>query len=163
MIRAWFKFFGRDYRDGTRKLSLEERGAYVHILTLLYDGGGRVLDDVEGIARDMGCATRVWKRLRERLIAVGKLHASEGYLINDRVLSEVAEAQRVSAVRAEAGQTGGRKSGLARSARAEFQESLPETSAKLPRNFPEVSVNQNATERQKPNENKRRVEPNATD
>lgn len=114
-MRAWFKFFGRDFRDGVRGvLSLEEAGAYTILLSLIYETENRLLDDERIICAHLNVDPRVWKRIRRRLIEVGKLVVEDGLLTNLRATSELSMAQHVTEVRRTSGRSGGEQSGQVR-------------------------------------------------
>ncbi|MBY0448106.1 MAG: YdaU family protein [Hyphomonadaceae bacterium] len=139
---AWFPLFHRDFRGGTRKLSLEERGAYFELLMLMYDAKGAIDDDEAGISAELGCDKRVWRRLRAKLLAAGKLDLSDGKLSNARALHEIGIQIRVSEQRTLSGALGGLKSGESRRRKSERRPicgqliaDFAPTSAELP---PEV-------------------------
>jgi uncharacterized protein YdaU (DUF1376 family) len=73
-------------------LTLEERGAFNTILDLIYSRDGKVPDDARFLARWMGCDVRVWRRVRTRLLDLGKLEIEGTYLLNSRASREVLEA-----------------------------------------------------------------------
>lgn len=102
MSRAWFKFYGRDYRDGVRDLPFDVVGIYSVLLTLMYEEqGGRIRDHDQRLCRQIGCDIRMWRRTRKALIEAGKLHVTEdGFLTNDRVEIEAKSAEHLSEVRA---------------------------------------------------------------
>lgn len=115
MSRAWFKFFGRDFRDGVRGvLTLEEAGAYTIVLSLIYETENRLLDDERIICAHLNVDGRVWRRIRRRLIECGKLSLEDGLLVNARATSELSSALLVSEVRQKSGRSGGQQSGKSR-------------------------------------------------
>lgn len=107
MSRAWFKFYGRDYRDGVRDLPFDVVGIYSVLLTYMYEEeGGRIKDHDQRLARLVGCDIRMWKRARATLIEAGKLSVTEdGFLTNGRVEIEVKSAELLSEVRAKSGRS----------------------------------------------------------
>lgn len=122
-MRAWFKFFGRDFRDGVRGvLSLEEAGAYAILLSLIYETENKLLDDERIICAHLDVDKRVWQRIRRRLIEVGKLQLSDGLLTNLRATSELSRALSVSEVRQKSGRSGGQQSGKVRAKPLKKQE-----------------------------------------
>lgn len=152
MSRPYFKFYGRDFRDGVRPLNLEEVGAYTLLLTLIYDAGGAIPDDARAIQRHLGCDPRVWKRVRQRLLDHGKLSLTRaGSLTNARAEKEIAETVRVSEIRAENGRAGGVQSGAVRSKSATSPRQVREKFARSPANICNFSS-------EKPNENNTRAE-----
>lgn len=96
MSRPWFKFYGRDYRDGVRDLPWDVTGIYSVLLTLLYEDGGRIKDHDQRLSRMIGCDIRLWKRARATMLAAGKLTLTEdGFLSNPRCAAEVRSAELV--------------------------------------------------------------------
>lgn len=115
MSRAWFKFYGRDFRDGVRGvLNLEETGAYTVLLSLIYETDNRLPDDERIICAHLNVDPRVWRRVRARLIECGKLALVDGFLTNLRATSELASSLHVSEVRRTSGRSGGEQSGKSR-------------------------------------------------
>jgi uncharacterized protein YdaU (DUF1376 family) len=80
----WYKRYPRDYYEDTRELKLDERGAYSDILDLIYMAEGPIPDDLRSIAFKLHCDLRQWKRIRGRLLALGKLFLVGGKLHNKR-------------------------------------------------------------------------------
>lgn len=109
--RPWYKRYGGDFVLGTMSLSLEEKGAYSLCLDLIYDRGAPIPDDARWLAGVCGVSLRKWSALRDRLIATGKLIASDGHLSNDRAEKEIENALETSRKHAENGAKGGRSSG----------------------------------------------------
>jgi uncharacterized protein YdaU (DUF1376 family) len=92
----WYKRDPDAWLAATRCLTLEERGAYNDILEMLYSRDGHLADDDALIARNLGCRPQVWRRLKARLIAAGKLHQTEGKLTANRVETTLKEAANLS-------------------------------------------------------------------
>lgn len=115
MSRAWFKFYGRDFRDGVRGvLNLEETGAYTVLLSLIYETDNRLPDDERVICAHLNVDPRVWRRVRARLIDCGKLALVDGMLTNLRATSELSCAQHIAEVRRTSGRSGGEQSAKSR-------------------------------------------------
>src|SRR5688572_28720731 len=105
--------YRRDIRaalDDARGLSFEERGALDAVLDLIYLHGGAVEDDEDFIVGALGCDRRPWRRLRDRLIALGRIYAVDGTLRNARADREVDGALARRAI----AQAGGLASGESR-------------------------------------------------
>lgn len=96
-----------DARD--LKLTLEQRGALVTITDLIYKHVGDLRDDGRYIAGQMGVDPRVWKRVREQLITLGKIHIEEGRLCNGDAGAGVLAALDAIASSAHAGRSKGSK------------------------------------------------------
>ena len=80
----YYKRFPRDFLDGTIGMSLELKGAYAILLDLIYMRSGRLPDDAQYIAGQMGCSVRKWKSLRDELYAMGKINIDHGIISNSR-------------------------------------------------------------------------------
>lgn len=89
---TWYKRYPEDALAGMMGLSLEERGAYNSVLDLIYTRDGRLPDDDRFIAGWLGCDVRVWKRIKTRLVELGKLYSAGGVLSNRRADEEVVTA-----------------------------------------------------------------------
>lgn len=94
--------------EGMRPLSLEERGAYTTLLDLMYERGGGVPDDDRFVSGWMGCSTRLWRSIRNRLIHAGKIRIEDGLIVNDRAVEELRSQSVRARKKAESGAKGGR-------------------------------------------------------
>src|SRR5512139_3628343 len=86
------KWYPRDPRaalSGMMKLTLEECGAYNKVLDLIYLRQGKLVDDPDEICRWLNCKPRVWKRIRAKLMNLGKLYVHAGCLHNERCDDEI--------------------------------------------------------------------------
>jgi uncharacterized protein YdaU (DUF1376 family) len=104
----WHPRYHRDALEGMRSLSLEERGAYTTLLDLMYERGGGVPDDDRFVAGHMGCSTRLWRSIRDRLISAGKISVQDGLIVNARAIEELRSQAVRARKRAESGAKGGR-------------------------------------------------------
>lgn len=77
-----------DYVSGTKGMALETEGAYIRFLVSLYERGKPFPDDDRLMARVMNLSLRVWKRLRDGLLALGKIITKNGCLTNVRFEKE---------------------------------------------------------------------------
>lgn len=111
----WYKRDPDAALSGMMQLSLEERGAYNTVLDLIYSRADKLLDDDRMIAGFLSCDPRIWKRIKTKLIDLGKLHIEDGFLRNLRATSEILKALGRVASAAEAG----RASAAARAAKLE--------------------------------------------
>lgn len=110
----WYKRDPNAALAGMANLTLEEKGAYNTLLDLIYGHDGAVDDDARYLAGWMRCDVRVWKRIRARLIELGKIYVDNGQLRNRRADEEVDEGlSRVASV-SEANRIKGIKSGAVR-------------------------------------------------
>lgn len=110
----WFKCYPRDFNEGMERLTLEERGAYVTILNLIYSRGGPIPEDVWWITSKLGCTKRTWVKIRAALIIKGKIFAlsynGEDCLMNARAAEELEKHAETSRKYSEAGKKGGQNS-----------------------------------------------------
>jgi uncharacterized protein YdaU (DUF1376 family) len=90
----WYKRDPDAALSGMSMLTLEERGAYNTILDLIYSREGNLPDDERTIVRWMGGNVRTWRRIRRRLIELGKLYVHGGMLHNGRSDREIYAVQR---------------------------------------------------------------------
>lgn len=113
MTAPWFKCYPRDFNDGMVGLTLEERGAYITVLNLIYARGGPIPEDAWWLTSQLGCTSRAWTKLRAALIVKRKLYpveiGGEPHLMNARAEAEIADRQKVSEKFSAAGKNGGRK------------------------------------------------------
>jgi uncharacterized protein YdaU (DUF1376 family) len=89
-----------DYITGTMGMQLEQEGAYIRFLMRLYQRGKPLPDDDKFMATCMNLSLRVWKRVKDSLIAVGKIIAKAGCLTNARFEKE--RLQRAETMRKQA-------------------------------------------------------------
>lgn len=91
---AYVKFFPGDFLNGTAHLSLEMTGAYIRTLCVMYDRmGGFPYDDDRG-ATLLRVDRRVYRRIRDQLIADGKFFRDGDVIRNARVESEITDYVR---------------------------------------------------------------------
>ena len=85
----YFPFYPADYMEATRKLTLEQRGAYMDVICLQMMNQGRVEDDERLMAAALVVSTRKWRKVREQLADAGKISFSDGLIIQERCLREL--------------------------------------------------------------------------
>lgn len=90
----WYKRNPQHWLNGTRELSLEERGAYGDILEFLYLHDRRIPDEPRFIASFLGITPRKWSAIRSVLLDLGKLEKVGEYLTNRRFELERAESAK---------------------------------------------------------------------
>lgn len=108
----WYKCFPRDFNDGMVGLTLEERGAYVTILNVIYAKGAPIDDDPGYFKALLCCSAKTWTKVRAALVVKRKLFEvvfnAQPCLMNRRAASEIANSEEKS----EKFSTAGRKGGL---------------------------------------------------
>ncbi len=111
----WYKRDPDAALSGMFELTLEERGAFNTVLDLIYARANNLPDDDRFIAGWMKVDVRVWRRIKTRLIGLGKLRVEGGLICNERADVEVLEALSRVLSAEEAGRASGssrrRKSG----------------------------------------------------
>lgn len=78
-----------DWRASTLGLSCEEEGFFWRFNLLLYDRMGVLTDDDAVNCRSMNMDIRSYRRLRQRLIDLGKIRIEEGRLSHPRIIREI--------------------------------------------------------------------------
>jgi uncharacterized protein YdaU (DUF1376 family) len=110
----WFKCYPRDFNEGMMGLTLEERGAYITILNLIYARGAPIPEDTWWITSQLGCSARAWTKVRASLVVKRKLYEVEvdgqPHLMNRRAAEEIDCRTETSQKFATAGARGGRNS-----------------------------------------------------
>jgi uncharacterized protein YdaU (DUF1376 family) len=91
----------------TAMLTLEEQGAYRLLLDHLWIKGGHLNDDDKEIARLLRISTKRWLKLKLKL--TGYLYFCEGIITQKRLQRDYQSAVRKSAINAQNGGKGGRK------------------------------------------------------
>lgn len=90
------RFYPSDWRSGCIGLTPEEEGAYIRICAHFWETGIRLpLDDAIAASRLM-MDVRMYRRLRGKLIAKGKLHEAEDGFYVPRAERELAAANRAA-------------------------------------------------------------------
>lgn len=120
-----------DWIGGTLGMGCEIEGAYIRFLIRLYQHGKPLVDDDREMSARMGLSLRVWKRLREALVASGKIVVRAGCLTNKRFECERLKRAVQLRKQAEAARSRWQKEKNSEEVSQEFAGSLDETSAKI--------------------------------
>jgi uncharacterized protein YdaU (DUF1376 family) len=97
----YYKAYPRDFIEGTIGMPFEVKCAYRVILDLIYMQGGNLPDDARYISGLLGCSMRKWTSIREALVGMGKLVASEGSLSNYRADKEIETLSKLQDIQRE--------------------------------------------------------------
>ncbi len=89
----WYKRDPNAALTGMMELTPTERGLYNTILDLIYTHDGEMIDDETKILPWMNCRARVWRKVRARLLSLGKLYVRDGCLRNERADAEVLQSK----------------------------------------------------------------------
>lgn len=89
MSLPYYPMYPRDFHEGTLRMSLELKGAYIMLLNLIYTRNGPVDDEDGYLARYVGCSIRKWQKLRLEMIGLGKIVVENGLIRNSRADEEL--------------------------------------------------------------------------
>lgn len=120
----WYKRDPNAALTGMMALSLEERGAYNTLLDLIYTHDGELGDDARFICGWLRCDIRVWKRIRQRLLDLGKIYLVGGKLRNSRADDEVDAAQHRISNSARAGRASAARRAAVRGAASPEEDAV---------------------------------------
>jgi uncharacterized protein YdaU (DUF1376 family) len=92
----WYKRDPDAALAGMIGLSPEQRGVYNTVIDLLYSRNGSIPTDDAFFARACECRPQMWRRIRDSLIAKGKLHyTADDKLMAKRVQNELETATKL--------------------------------------------------------------------
>jgi uncharacterized protein YdaU (DUF1376 family) len=127
-----------DYITGTMGMQLEAEGAYIRFLMRLYQRGKPLPDNDRFMSDCMCLSIRVWRRIKDLLVQMGKIIVRSGGLTNARFEKERekrAEMRRKQAQAAHERHARERREKQAKQeTSAKLRESFPQTSPKLQQN-----------------------------
>ena len=104
--RPWMKLYTSDFIGDTAHLSTEAIGAYMLLLMVSWNLGGKLPDDDEMLARVCHATPQKWTELKAMLS--GLFEISNGVWTNHRLLQEWMAAEDSHSKRVSAGLQGGR-------------------------------------------------------
>jgi uncharacterized protein YdaU (DUF1376 family) len=151
-VDPWFKFFPRDWLDGTRELTLEQRGAYIDAIAMQMVRGGPLPDDYTWLSHQMHISVRKARSIVEELVVAMKLRKVADGFTNDRCSEELAARERQRKANTETA--------------IERERKRRESSVKLPDDIRETSANQHGKQVENlkiPNENSLGVQTSCTE
>jgi len=85
----YYPMYPRDFFEGTQEMTLEQKGAYIMVLNLMYTRGGPISDEAGYVSRYIGCSVKKWKTVCDELVAMGKLVRENGLISNSRADQEL--------------------------------------------------------------------------
>jgi uncharacterized protein YdaU (DUF1376 family) len=133
---TYVKFYPADFLTGTMHLSLEQRGAYITALCVMYDRmSGFPYDDAEG-AMLLRVDRRVYRRVRDDLLSDGKFYRDGDVIRNRRVEDEIKTYISEYIRRSNAAREREAKRKLQRTS-GELRPNLSPTSGELPAEVPD--------------------------
>lgn len=84
MSLPYYKRYPRDFFEGTIGMSFEAKGAYGLVLDIIYMRDGELPDDARYVAGLLGCSVRMWNKIKNELVELGKLSCVDGVISNFR-------------------------------------------------------------------------------
>lgn len=85
----YFDFYPVDFMNGVRGLSAQEVGVYTMVLCRVYEENGPIEFNTMRLSTYCGMREATFKRVVEKLIALGKFDLSDGMLSNHRAETEI--------------------------------------------------------------------------
>jgi uncharacterized protein YdaU (DUF1376 family) len=138
----WVKVSPHELLEGIAELNMEERGYYMTMFFTMYARmGGMPFDEREG-AKILRVDIRMYRRLRDRMVALGKLHVDDGELKNARTEYEITEyARKIRRLKdAAAERVAKRREQVSLTRKlAKVAEDIRQTSPELPGDFSQTS------------------------
>ncbi len=101
----YMKLYWGDYHRDTRHLNRGEHGAYLLLLSALWNEGGRIPADDDTLARYALCTAEEWEQIKPRILAF--FIVRRGKLTHKRVTEELASYEATLCRRKQAGKLGG--------------------------------------------------------
>tara|TARA_Y100000310_G_scaffold99216_1_gene97006 strand:+ start:153 stop:1079 length:927 start_codon:yes stop_codon:yes gene_type:complete len=93
-IYDWVRWWPEKAIDGFAVLSLEERGAYITVLNLIFARQNQLPDDDRFLAAAMMTSVRQWRRIKRTLIAKKKIQIRDGLIHNTRATIAVNDSEK---------------------------------------------------------------------
>jgi uncharacterized protein YdaU (DUF1376 family) len=144
-FRPWHHRWHHDMLTETLGLTMAEYGQYTVLLDLIFSNSGTVHDDPEYISRPLRTNARGWRRIRDKLIKLGKIYAVDGGICSVRADREIKDSKQKS----DAASTAGYISAAKKAFTQRKTQSLPQTLPYVSRNIPK-SANDFNGRRQRP-------------
>lgn len=85
----WFKCYPQDWIEATRGLTLEQRAVYFDCLCIIYQFERPLPRDEKWMSHQLHISTRLWRSIRDALLASGKLVECEDGYTNARAQLEI--------------------------------------------------------------------------
>lgn len=87
------RFYPSDWRSGCIGLTPEEIGVYISVCAHAWETGARLTTDDAIAASRLMLDVRMWRRIKNNLVAKGKLHVAKDGIYSPRAERELAAAQ----------------------------------------------------------------------
>lgn len=100
----YMRLYWGDYHRDTRHLTRSEHGAYLMLLSALWNSGGKIAADDANLAKLAMCTPSEWADMKATIMAFFRV--SRGKLTHRRLTSELAKYESTIGKRKEAGKSG---------------------------------------------------------
>ena len=117
----------------TLGLTMEEYGQYTVLLDLIFSNSGAVPDDPEFVGRPLRTNARGWRRIRDKLIALGKIYAADGSIRSVRADREIKDSKQKSDAAAMAGHISAATKAVTQRKTQSLPQTLPYVSPNIPK------------------------------
>ncbi len=87
----WFKFYADDWLTGTMDITLEEEGAYLRVVALIFSKEGPIPDNDRWLAGMCRISVRKWRIIKKCLVESGKIDIEGNLISNARASKELRE------------------------------------------------------------------------
>lgn len=87
-------FYAKDWILKTQRLTLEERGAFIQIVAVIYEHQGPIDNDAQWLSNLCNCSVRKMKAILDSLFGKGFLTARDGKITQKRAEEELENAQK---------------------------------------------------------------------
>jgi uncharacterized protein YdaU (DUF1376 family) len=83
----WFKFYTSDWLNSRDvfNLTLEQEGAYIRVLALMWEKGGSIPDDDNWIAHGLRCTPGKWRKIKAVFFDSAIIFEQNGELFNAKL------------------------------------------------------------------------------
>ena len=88
-LMPWFKFFPKDWLEGTRILTPEQRGIYADCIAILYQTEQPIPICDKRASYRLEISVRLWQSVKRALLDAGKLKETPDGYVNERVIAEL--------------------------------------------------------------------------
>jgi uncharacterized protein YdaU (DUF1376 family) len=105
----YFRFYPSDFMRGIRGLSAQEAGLYVMLLCRMYEESGPIENHALKLSTYCGMRLATFEKTLDRLVALGKITATDGMLFNDRAAIEISNRADDLKIASKAGKASAKK------------------------------------------------------
>lgn len=91
----WFPFYVADWLDSETVfgMTLEEEGAYIRLLALMWRKGGSVPDNDQWVSNGLRCKPAKWRKIRSVFLEKNAIFERDGSLFNKKLSENLQECE----------------------------------------------------------------------